>query len=38
MFFHYLIGMLLDLATTILVLAALVISCAALHPPRSPHR
>mgnify|MGYP007039521372 CR=1 FL=1 len=38
MLFNYLIGMILELAATVLILTALVISCAALHPPRSPHR
>ena len=38
MLFDHLIGMILDLATTVLIVTALVISCAALHPPRSPHR
>jgi hypothetical protein len=32
MFFDHLIGMILDLTTTVLVITALVISCAALHP------
>ena len=34
MFFDHLIGMIVDLATTVLLIAALLISCAALHPPR----
>ncbi|PWK84816.1 hypothetical protein C8D88_10723 [Lentzea atacamensis] len=38
MLFEYLIEMILELAATILVLVSLVIACAALHPPRAPHR
>lgn len=38
MLFDYLIEMIIDIAATGLVVAALVIACASLHPPRSPHR
>ncbi|MBP2336092.1 hypothetical protein JOF41_002270 [Saccharothrix coeruleofusca] len=36
MLFEWLLDALIDIVTTVLVLAALVITCASLHPPRSP--
>ncbi|MDR6596349.1 hypothetical protein ACFFSW_16910 [Saccharothrix longispora] len=36
MLFDWLLGVLVDIATTVLVLAALVTTCAALYSPRPP--
>jgi hypothetical protein len=36
MFFEWILGALVNVFTTVLVLAALVITCAALYPPRPP--
>lgn len=38
MFFHWLIDALVNIFTTVLVVTSLVIACAALYPPRGPHR